>query len=122
MDHGITRPRITTTQEGSRIMNGTSGVSALTGGNCTREEYNADHAHEAALRAIGWVAWSDEPRGPDQESWPRPYDNLAADLEERFDNLAAIFASAGARLTDEEHELFEHELTELGGTVIALRR
>lgn len=39
------------------MITGTSGVSSLTGGNCTREEHDEYVAHEAALRAQGWRPW-----------------------------------------------------------------
>jgi hypothetical protein len=102
-------------------VNSTSGISGLTGGNCTQEEAEQYRAHEAALRAIGWVAWSDEPRGPDQESWPRPYDTVVANLEATFRAFARVFTSAGSRLTDDELHQFEDALAELGSTVNALR-
>jgi hypothetical protein len=42
-------------------MDTTSGVSGLTGGNCSREEYDEYQSAEEELRGVGWVAWSDHP-------------------------------------------------------------
>jgi uncharacterized membrane protein len=82
------------------MMTGTSGVSGLTGGNCTREEWNRSRA----------------------TSTPTAGEALAADLRVPFNRFAEVFKREGTRFSDEAHQQMEQALTELGGTIIALRR
>jgi hypothetical protein len=103
---------------------GTSGVSALTGGNCTQEEHEAyvDSEFRACVNA------SDRMTTPELydllpvPKTPTTGDALAADLQTPFTRFAEVFRREGIRLSDEAHAQMEQGLAELGSTINALRR
>jgi hypothetical protein len=88
------------------MVTGTSGISGLTGGNCTHEE------HEAYERLV---------RERFTPTPPTPEASLAADLRVPFNRFAAVFNREGMRLSDDAHAQMEQGLAELGSTINALR-
>jgi hypothetical protein len=100
-------PNNMTQGEYDAMITGTSGVSGLTGGNCTKEE------HEAYQRLLAQITPPGYPPPTREES-------LAADLQTPYHRFAAVFRREGVRLSDDAHAQMETALTELASTINAL--
>lgn len=100
----ITQEQYETIARQEEIMvTATSGISGLSGGNCTRDDYDA--AHRVLLELFP----------------PTAEQALAADLTTPYHRFAEVFRREGMRLSDMAHAQMEQALTELGGTILALK-
>jgi hypothetical protein len=98
------------TRQEYTMVTGTSGISGLTGGNCSIEEHNEYqrlYAQWDASRAT---------------TCPTLGDALAADLTAPFNRFCAVFMAEGKRLGDQAYAQMEAGLAELGSTILALTR
>jgi hypothetical protein len=91
------------------MVTGTTGVSALTGGNCSLEEH-----HEYQRLYAQWDASR-------ATTCPTLGDALAADLTTPFNRFVGVFMAEGGAMGDQAYAQMEAGLAELGSTILALK-